>query len=481
LAAQANPAAAADAEAPSSSADLLQFLDGTILHGALKSVEIARGLRWEHPEANAPFDLAPAQVALVRFPNASSLALAPSCHIRFAGGDDLFGSVVSLDGGTLELNTWFGGTLKIPRAAVQTINFLPRNYSIVYEGPADASGWVVTASQQGGAIRQVVLNGNAFIVQNGVLMISESADVARSGPPGPPNWTYQDGNFATAGAGTLGRNFNLTGSSTIEFDLSCNGPFSLLFGFYSPALNRVDMNTLVVELDSSQIALLRAGVPTPNEVRNVTLTNWDPASKPARVTFHCNSEEASLAALVDGVEVKRWTNLGGFASLGTGFVAQNQSAGRTVKLSHFKISKWEGRCEPDIAPAPATNADLLLLINHDQAAGKIERIAAGTLDLSLGGTLLHIPCGRVRQIDFAQSSAVPEPRGPWEVRAVFPGGGSVSFQLEKWDDKTIAGHSALFGPLAFPPGSIREMEFNLDRPRTEPAANLENQFDALDQ
>jgi hypothetical protein len=102
--------------------------------------------------------------------------------------------------------------------------------------------------------------------------------------------------------------------------------------------------------------------------------------------------------------------------------------------------------------------------------------------VDLGGNILHIPCERVRQIDFAQSSAVAEPRGPWEVRAVFPGGGSVSFQLEKWDDTAIAGHSALFGAVAFQPGSIRQMEFNLDRPRTGPAAaSPENEFDALDQ
>jgi len=134
LATPAYSAAAAEAEAAPASADLLQFLDGTILHGALQSVDAARGLRWEHPEANAPFDLMPAHVDFVRFPKARSLVLTPSCHIRFAGGDDLFGSLVSLDGGTLEFNTWFGGTMRIPRAAVQTITFLPKNYSIVYEG-----------------------------------------------------------------------------------------------------------------------------------------------------------------------------------------------------------------------------------------------------------------------------------------------------------------------------------------------------------
>ena len=151
LAALANPAAAVDGAAVPApgSGDELQFLDGAVLHGALVSVETVRGLRWQHPDARAPFDLAPAHVDFVRFPAAASLALTPSCHIRFATGDDLFGSLVSLDGGTMEFNTWFGGAMKIPRAAVQTITFLPTNYSIVYEGPSDASDWVIATCRSG--------------------------------------------------------------------------------------------------------------------------------------------------------------------------------------------------------------------------------------------------------------------------------------------------------------------------------------------
>ena len=43
----------AEAAAPPASADLLQFLDGTVLHGALKAWTPSRGLRWEHPDATS--------------------------------------------------------------------------------------------------------------------------------------------------------------------------------------------------------------------------------------------------------------------------------------------------------------------------------------------------------------------------------------------------------------------------------------------
>jgi hypothetical protein len=481
--------------------DLLQFLNGAVLHGTLKEVDAAHGLRWEHPDAATPFDLMPGHVDFVRFPQAKSLALTPSCHIRFASGDDLFGSLVSLDGDSLAFNAWFGGSLKIPRTAIQTITFLPKNYSIVYEGPEDASDWVVTGLRQtanGGSVR--IINGQRFIVNGaqGIIMMNgaqvmQQEDAARGGASGPTNWTYRDGSFATAGAGLLGRNFNLTGSSTIEFDLSCNGSFSLLLSLYSMALDRVEMNnnSFRFEIDNGQITLFANGGADMSNMgiwgafnpssRAVTITNFDAHSKPARFTFQCNKDEGSLAVLVDGVLVKRWTDLGGFDDLGTGFVVDNQAAGSTVKLSRFKITRWGGKYEPDIAPVRATNTDMVSFINHDKAGVKVQGITGGNLDVGMGGNILRIPCERVRQIDFAQSSAEAEPRGPWEVRAVFPGGGSVSFQLERWDDKSITGHSALFGSLAFQPGSIREMVFNLDKLRTEPATPLENEFDALDQ
>jgi hypothetical protein len=67
------------------------------------------------------------------------------------------------------------------------------------------------------------------------------------------------------------------------------------------------------------------------------------------------------------------------------------------------------------------------------------------------------------------------------VRAHFPGGGSVSFQLEKWDDKVVSGRSAIFGSLAFQPGAIREMEFNLNRPKEDAVIGENKEFEGLDE
>ena len=67
------------------------------------------------------------------------------------------------------------------------------------------------------------------------------------------------------------------------------------------------------------------------------------------------------------------------------------------------------------------------------------------------------------------------------MRAHFPGGGSLSFQLEKWDDKGVSGRSAIFGSLAFQSGAIREMEFNLNHAKEYEATADNKEFEELDE
>ena len=152
----------------------------------------------------------------------------------------------------------------------------------------------------------------------------------------------------------------------------------------------------------------------------------------------------------------------------------------TVRLSHLRISQWEGRGEPETF-APATNTDAIHFVNHDRAPGKIQAIQEGKVTLALSGTDLEIPLARVTEMDFAQSRSAGEGTGPWVVRAHFPGGGRLSFQLEKWDERTIAGQSAIFGPLAFQSAAVREIEFNLDRPKEEGVIAAAKEFDELDE
>lgn len=441
------PSAGQPLTTPADQGDLLQFLDGSLMHGGLKCMDAASGLRWENPAAKNPIDLQPGHIDSIRFARAASVALAPTCHLRFVNRDDLLGSVTSLHDDYLGFSTWFGGSLTIPRASVQTITFLSSNYAILYDGPADAAGWII-------------------------------------GSHNPESWTFRDGSFISGSPGTLGRDFDLSGSSAIEFDLAWSDVFELLVNIYTDAVDHLDYgNSYMLEFTRDEVNLRHVDAARQMPLRNFGSAPLPgpPAKNKIHIIIQSNKEEGTVAVFVDNVLAKRWKDENGFSATGGGLLFQQVSGLNTrVILSNFKISQWQGRYEPETS-AVMTNVDVIRFINHDQAGGKITGIHGGNVTLALGETLLQIPLQRVTQINFAATPVAAATRGPWEVRAHFPCGGSLSFQLVKWSDKEVSGQSAIFGSLAFQPGQIRQLEFNLGHAQAVPPVASDKEFEGLDE
>jgi hypothetical protein len=430
---------------PDSSSDVLGFVDGAALHGELARMDLKHGLTWAQPEARNPIHFRPAHIDFIRFAHARSVSMTPTCHLWFANGDDLYGAITSLDNERLGVSTWFGGPMIIPRAAVRAITLLAANYSVLYEGPYDAGGWMVVNNS-------------------------------------PKSWTFHDGAFIGTGPGTLGRELNLTNSVTVEFDLAWTGIFALDAGIYCDATGRLEFNSgsCVVTLTPRQISL--------NQVQNVgMLLNMAGTPLPGveaqsrmHVAIECDKAQGTVSVFINHILAKTWKDCSFGSGTGVVFTQRYMLSNATLKLSHLKISQWEGRSEPETASL-ATNTDAIYFINHDRAAGKIESIQDGKARLTLGAMVLDIPLTRVTQMEFATAQASTEPPSPWQVRAHFPGGGSLSFQLEKWDDKAVSGQSAIFGSLAFQPGAIREMEFNLNRSKKDGVSAANKEFEELDE
>jgi len=432
---------------PEPVSDVVEFADGSSLHGKMGGMDVEHGLTWVSPEARDPIIFRPDHLDLIRFAHTHAMSLRPTCHLWFGNGDDLYGSISSLDSEKVGFNTWFGGPMVIPRAALRAITFLSPHYAVMYDGPYDEGGWTVVNNT-------------------------------------PSSWSFRDGAFVGTGPGMLGRDMNLTNSTTVEFDLSWNALFSLSVCIYGDVTERLEVNggSCVVDISPNRfnlrpiqnrgIAYNNAGVPiAEGETKNRM-----------SVAIECNRAENTVSVFINHALAKTWKDCN-FTSTGTGamFMLQPIMFGNsTVKLSHIKISQWEGRSEPESFAAVTTN-DAVHFLNHDQAAGNIESIQDGKAKLNLAGTVLDIPLERVTQIEFADAKPMVDSPGPWQVRAHFPGGGSVSFQLEKWAESAVSGRSSIFGTLAFQPNAIRALEFNLNQPRAESVAGDTKEFEGLDE
>jgi len=181
--------------------------------------------------------------------------------------------------------------------------------------------------------------------------------------------------------------------------------------------------------------------------------------------IRANKDDATLGLLVDDHLVQRWKDSAGFIGQGSGVVFFAQLDGPSIKISNLKVSHWEGELGVDSSVNVAGKDDLVYLVNHDKVTGHLQQLKNGTVTVATAMAPLDIPLSRVSQIFLSSPTTNALPANPWEMRAYFASGGSIAFQLEGWQDQRVSGRSLNFGEVAFDPRFIRQLQFNLDRPK----------------
>lgn len=408
--------------------DVLQLLDGSTLHGALDGLEPGRAVNWKHPAAKTPLQLKPDNLRQIRFGKAEKppIAANTTCRLMFDNGDEVFGHLVSMDAETVELDTAFAGRLKAPRSSVQSIRFLWKGFAATYEGPTGPDDWA----------------------------ISPSKDV----------WRYEDGGFLSTAVGSLGRDVNLPGKSRITFDIAWTGQLSLAFAIYTDSVERFDFGA------SSYMFYIGSGYVNVQRVQSgVGTTHIGQAQVPsmrernkARMEFRCNRETATIALYVDGEFITQWRDQGGFVAKGEGICFFSQRMGPMMKLTNVRVSEWDGRDDKQMPEVRPEGVQVLYLVNNDQAEGKLLGVQSGKANVQTDFATLKVPVERITDIYLRPGQPMTNVLAG-EVRAVFAGGGSVTFTIDRWSKDEVAGNNRNFGRVALKTAWVRRLQFNLNR------------------
>lgn len=408
--------------------DVLQLLDGSTLHGSLDGLEPGKAVNWKHPAALAPFQLKPDNLRQIRFGNAEKPPPAQSstCRLMFDNGDEVFGNLVSLDEKSVELDTWFAGRLKAPRESVQSIRFLWKGFSTIFEGPTSAEGW----------------------------QVSPSKDV----------WRYEDGAFFSTGVGSLGRDVKLPPKSRISFDMSWNGQLSLAMAIYTDSVERFDFGAscYMFYIGSGYVNLQRvqAGVGT-THIGQAQIATMRDGNK-VHIELRTNHDNATIALYVNGEQIAQWRDQAGFVARGTGICYFAQRMGPMMRLSNLKVSEWDGRDDTQAPQTKPKDVQVVNLVNSDQAEGKLLSIAQGRVTMQTEFAPLKIPVERITDIYMRPGQPATNVLAN-EIRANFLGGGSVTFTVENWSTEKVTGTNRNFGHVSLNPAWIQLLQFNLNR------------------
>lgn len=419
--------------------DLLRFADGSELHGEFKGIDADQAVVWAHRDSAQPLKFQAGNLDLIRFAETKSVTNSSKCRIRFLNGDEIPADITSLGWERIAVNTWFGGAAEIPRSAIQSITFLPASFSSGYEGPFSNRGWSLSP---------------------------------------PEAWRYRDGVWRSRGFGALGYDMHLTGSCTVEFDITSTIPYHLMLGIYQ-LRDQIDYgsDSFVIELATGTVRLRRNNPKTgPTDLGTASFSAPAQDSR-TRLTIQCNQEEKTLTILADGKLVRRWKDETGFVGPGQRISICDLSAASGVSLSNFRVFHWRGT-EPQTSSEPQTNSDALWLANRDRASGTITGMANGKVEFTLSGHKLEIPLERITKIEFAAPAGRMAEAGM--VRATLPAGTRLSLKLNNWSSQGIAAQSPYLGSLVLPTWMIRELKFNPDRAGVNPSAAAANEFGGLD-
>jgi len=413
-----------------SSDQILELTDGSDLHGEIQGLSNTEGLHWKHPLSSNAVRFQLDHLSRLRLTPRSSVSsqIQPECRIEFNNGDLIYGNLDFLGQERVALTTWFGGRLETDRAALKRIAFLMSGYKVLYEGPNDISEWELGQGQNG--------------------------------------WSYADGQLRIVNRGVLGRNFDLSDSCNLSFDLEWDQPYQLSVTLFTDTFNRFDyrQGSYIFFLSPQFVSFQRVqpgtGVLTLGQTRIENLSGRNQA----RFSIRAHRETAKFAVYIDDTLAATFRDNRGFVAEGKGISLASQLSASSFSLSNMLVTEWDGTDESDLNLDQTTESDVLYLINHDKPKGDVVEIQDRKVHFRLRKERdIRIPMERIKQIHFNSDTAKEEnePDNPREIRAHFAGGGSLSFNLVSWNDNLLIGESQHFGDLQFKSAAIRQIEFNL--------------------
>ena len=420
------------------------------------------GVHWRDQHAREPAVYALSDVMDVKLGSAAqpSGAAKPAYLVSLANDDEIPAAAIAFDGKTLSLDTTCAGKLSIPREKAVSITVF--NNNVLYAGPSGADGldgW--TDSPLAGA--------------------------------GQKTWDYKNGEFVPTGRtdGVISRDVGLAPMSRVEFDLSPGKRGSIGVNLYSGDRGA-----------GCQLLFIFYTRPSRG---NVQLDRYDPAAAQKveflqqsaalntantakmHVDIRANRDAKTVALYVDGKFVVRFSDPGMFGGTDGSGIAFYTARDSAAHLSNIKVTIWDGldTDAPGQKDSTAPQTDTLAIANGDRISGKLKSIADGKIDIESSLSEMTVAIEKVVRINFAgaQPAGAPpaggttglaaatpayDPAAP--IRATLVGGGSITLQIDSWDEKQVNATSPIFGKVVFPASIFGELKYlpNAPDPALDP-------------
>jgi hypothetical protein len=432
-----------------SAKSVVRFSNGDQLSGTLESLDTSR-LLWNSPilEKPTPFFLR----SVLDLTLAASHPENPAKHeatLSLTNGDTVRGQLAGVSDDAIEIDTWFAGRMKFRRVMVSAIRIDERPV-LTYQGPDGIEEW------------------------------KQNED--------PPAWTYRDSSFRSNAAGGIGRELDLPDECSIAFDAAWRGQFSLKVSLFSDDVSKDNpSNGYMMTFQQRSIFVQNSG----NQMSLGRSTNAFALqeNEKARIEIRASLKTGKICVFVDGKIIEVWTDPN-FAQTkherGLHFAAMNTSP---LRISRIAVGPWDGVIdqmpepaaaggfrqfgiqemmdEPQAAPPEKLEKGRMLLRNGDSIAGEVLAIEKDLITIKTPFKDVRLPVEMLKSVALKTVDLERCKRENGDVRGWFPDGSSIVFRLEGVGEGTLKGTNQNFGAAEFKIAAFNRIEFNIYDPKFE--------------
>ena len=464
-------AGAAGAEAPAPAGPTLNLVDGGVAPGSLLEGGGPGKIRWQAEGFASPFDFAAGRVSSIHYPAPARPARAAGAFgFRLAGGDVVFGSLVSLDEAAAELDVAEAGRVRVERSKLRRIFRWRDGADLLLDGPNGLEGWrevapakppeIAARPAPGGVMmmNNVIVNGNVMVqgnvvVRGNVMVNGQAAPAALAPPPAPPGpgWVEDGRQIRSARDGVaIQADLGLPPRASLEIELSWRRrpDFVLSLGVSDDASVA---KAFRLEVWEGHLVAVRE---TDREADLATLLPVAEGPGRVRLRLLLDREAGRLLAIgEDGRTLADLTFGGPSARSSTGVRLANGSGDLT--LEQFRVGRWDGQAPPP----PAEGEAVLGRVDQSTARGKSVAFDPASREFVVRGEAgeTRVAEALVERLDFPRPAGDDAPR---PFRVAYQDGTQLSGDWAGVEgDRLVLNVPGFAAPSKLPAEGLRALDF----------------------
>lgn len=408
---------------PGDLSELLAFTNGDLLHGVLVAADAKAGITWQRPDVAAPVVYSATKLRGVRLQKRVG-ELGETARIDMTNGDVIYGQVVGLKEGKLEVQTTYGGLLSLRQPMVAAISPASGSGAAIYSGPGKLEDWV----RQG-------------------------------------DWKLLRGQLT--GTGQIGRDLKFPDVAHLSMDIAWKSAYpNFQFSLFTSDPRNNNANCYMLNIGGTNISLMRNIVNRGgNNVFNINQEDLNRMRK-IHLDLYTNKTEKSIAIYFNGSLIRQWTDPQEWGGSGTGMTIYSHDQNASMSFGSIRVTKWDGRLPSAGAAAGGAGAqDLIELANDDRVSGTLKTITDGTVNFETPfAPAMAIPLKRITRLNLAPDKNEKPRRNASDVELYFPTGEHVTVKLASLSDRQLKGNSEALGDVTFDLNTFVGLRFNLYTP-----------------